>query len=151
MPVAGLAEFRVDSATFYSGSGGDVDTARGFNLAVYDASTGSLTQPVRSFDTWNDPTGTNALDLASALDAVPNRAIVMIAVADESGLTSLESCAHRNTAGTIAVESALRQLGSTLIGNYCYRSAWSLIAVKGEGRKDEQLSSSARVTSRFTP
>lgn len=151
IPVAGLAEFKVDSATIFSGTGGDVDTARGFNLAVFSSSTGALVQPVRSFDTWNDSTGANARELVAALDAIPDRALVMIAVADESGLARMESCTHRNTADTIAVETALRQLGSTLIGNYCYRNSWSMIAVKGEGRKDEQLSAAARVTSRFTP
>ena len=149
MPVAGLAEFRVDSRTTFSAAGGDVDTARGFNLAVYDASS-TLIQPVRSYDTWNDASGTNARELVAALDAIPDRAVVMIAVADESGLTSVESCVHRNTVATLAVETALHQLGSTLIGGYCYRNAWSMIAVKGEGRKDEKISTSARVTSAFT-
>ena len=151
MPVAGLAEFRIDNGVVFSGTGGDVETARGFNLAVYDSASRLLIQPVRNFDTWDDPYGLNARHLVEALDAIPTGAVVMIAVADESGLSVIEGCAHRNTGDTLAVETALRGLGSTLIGSYCYRNAWSLIAVKGEGRKDEQLSTAARVTSRYAP
>ena len=149
MPVAGLAEFRVDSARVFSMPGGDVDTARGFNLAVYDSS-GSMLQPVRSFETRDDALGANARDFVAALNDVPDRAVVMISVADESGLTVMESCTHKNTPDTAAVESALRALGSSLIGNYCYRNSWSMIAVKGAGVKDEQLSKIDRVTSRYS-
>jgi probable HAF family extracellular repeat protein len=137
----GFARFRRDDARcfFKTGGGGG---GRGFNIAVIDPSTGEPLQMTQNFDTWGTrDSGKDAEAMMRFLSGIPNGAIVMIAVADDAGLTLdtlSKSCTSRSTLSgdtwTGRLLSALEALGSKQIRGYCFRDSWAMIAVKGEGR-----------------
>jgi hypothetical protein len=127
----GSVAFSKDYVQFYGKSGG-AGGGRGFNVALLDKK-GNLSEPVRAFDTWAGP----HRELVDFLTGIPNGAVVMLAIADEAGITAADSC---DASGTIV--NALVALGSTRIRDYCFRGSWSMIVVKGEGVKSEQLSNS---------
>jgi hypothetical protein len=84
------------------------------------------------------------------IERQPTGSIIMVAVADEAGLNVAQSCRSNGYAWTVRAYAALEALGARRIRNYCWRNSYSLIAVKGEGLKDEQLAGGGiQVTSRF--
>ena len=141
----GAVQFSKDGSGFYFKTGG-AGGGRGFNVAVIDATTGTVLDAGRNFDTWAG--GGLAKDaLVSYLNSIPTGRLVLIAVADEAGLTPGFSCSQYTDTSTTNLLSTLVGLGSTKIRTYCFRSSWAMITVKGSGSaRDEQLSSSTAVT-----
>jgi hypothetical protein len=147
----GVAEFARDGAVFYRRTGG-AGGGRGFNVAAIDPGTGALLRPVAHFDTYITRGSGAELDAMLAfLAALPNGAVVMAAVADEAGLNLDDSCTRFALPQVEGALQALETLGSTRIRDLCFRDAWALIAVKGEGRAlGEQLVKGAAATARTT-
>ncbi|MDZ7373700.1 MAG: C25 family cysteine peptidase [candidate division KSB1 bacterium] len=91
--------------------------SRGVNVVALDDRTGRILS-VRTFDTHRDTAQANAL--ANFLLALPEGAIVLVAIRDE-GSTSLTERARQ----------ALEMFGSTLIRRVGFRDAWAMIGRKG--------------------
>ena len=143
----GLVEFARNTDTLFS-KGGGLLGARGFNVAVIDPRTGQEVEPVRNFDPWTTPLSGSALnDLAEYLEALEPGRLVMVATCDDAGITKVNSCDKHDTAPAKRVLAALTAMGSQQIGSYCYRGAWSFVAVTGQGRAlAEKLSTGPKVT-----
>jgi hypothetical protein len=143
----GLAEFARNTETFFSERGG-LFGARGFNVAVMDPGTGAAVEPVKNFDPWTTPLSGNALSaMADYLEAIEPGRLVLIATCDDAGITRLDSCDKWDTAPVQRLLTTLRRLGSEQIDAYCYRGAWSLVAISGQTRAlAEKLSPGAKVT-----
>ena len=125
------ANFRRDGHTFYQRTGGG-GGGRGINVAVADAATGEILDLGRNFDTWGggDPA---KLSLMNYLNAVSAGRVVMLAVADEAGITVGTGCTLRTDATTVALVQLLQSLGSTRIDEYCWRGSWAMVTIKGTG------------------
>ena len=125
---------------FYA-AGGGAGGGRGFNVAVIDPASGALLQPVRNFDTWGSASSGEAMDaMVVYLNGVPNGALLLLAVADDAGLSTRSSS---NDRGIRAIEA----LGSLEIRNLGFRGAWCLVAIKGDGRAlDERRTSGAEAS-----
>ena len=147
----GFAEFRKDDSVFYH-RGGGAGGGRGFNIAAMDARTGTLLQAVQNFDTWlTRSTGTAMNAMMTFLNGLPNGTVVLIAVGDEAGLNVDNSCSHLSFPWVEAGLQALESLGSTQLRNYCFRSSWSMISVKGASHpKGEQLGHAVEVAVQTT-
>jgi hypothetical protein len=145
-----LAAFHRDGVTLYARRGG-AGGGRGFNAVALDATSGIVIDGPRNFETWGTQrVGTAMNAFVDFLERQPNGAIVMIAIGDEGGLNVAQSCSPNGYPWTQRAYAALEALGARLIRNYCWRHSYSLIAVKGEGAKDEQLAGQGvQVTSRF--
>jgi hypothetical protein len=141
---AGFAEFRKNGSVLYRKSGG-AGGGRGFNIVVIDLSTGEQTGPVQNFDTWGSVRTSN---VAAYLNSIPTNSLILIAVGDEAGLNYWDKCDFYSDSTDLV--GSLRALGSTMISNYCYGNSWSMIVVKGEGKKDEQLLPIGDAKSTFT-
>ncbi len=146
----GLAAFYQDGVAFYSKTGG-AGGGRGFNVAVIDGTTGDIINAGQSFDTYiTRNTGTAMTDFINYLSSIPNGRVVMVAVADEAGLTLDNSCTPYYPWMESGLQ-ALESLGSTQIRNYCFRDSWAIIAVKGEGvARAEQLGDQVQVSAETT-
>ncbi|MBI2833801.1 MAG: hypothetical protein HYX76_05175 [Acidobacteria bacterium] len=130
----GHAEFRKGNTRLHRDVGCKLNGARGFNVAVVDATTGDPLEPVVSFDTWLTRTsGEDMREVIDYLNGLPDGVLVMIAVGDEAGLTNFDSCTRLNYAWVDEGYLALEALGSTQIRGYCYRNSWAMIAIKGQG------------------
>lgn len=142
--------FLRDGEIFYRRDGGDLQAlARGFNIAVIDPCTNTLIQPVQHFDTYNAAHngGPELNQLISFLDSIPIGAFVMIAVADDAGLTDFPPNNCTQLPANEPLLQRLETLGSTKIRNYCFRNSWAMIAVNGTGSaRSEQLGSGIEVT-----
>ncbi|MEW6101610.1 MAG: interleukin-like EMT inducer domain-containing protein, partial [Candidatus Omnitrophota bacterium] len=104
----------------YRGGGGG--GGRGFNFAIIDPKTG-LVEEVRNFDSWADH---NALLYAiNFINTIPDGKIIMIAIADEGGLTYISTFRE-------VFYQAMESLGSQLIRNVGYWDDWAMISIKGE-------------------
>jgi hypothetical protein len=134
-----------DGEIVYRADGG-AHGGRGFNLAVYDACTNSLSPPgVRHYDTFETRTsGSKLAELTSDLSSVPDGSLVLMSVADEAGLNCFPGgesgcgadpggCAHLGASAVEAFFQQLEALGSEKIRDYCFRNSWAFVAVKGEG------------------
>jgi hypothetical protein len=143
----GLAEFSRNDQTFFSARGGLLG-ARGFNVAVMDAASGTPVDDVKNFDPWTSPLSGSALnDLADYLEAIEPGRLVLIAACDDAGINRIGSCDKHDTAPVQRLLTTLRRLGSTQIDAYCYRGAWSLVTIIGQGQAlSEKLSPGARIT-----
>ncbi len=145
----GFARFYKDDMLFYHRIGGG-GGGRGFNVAAIDTCTGELIQPVQNFDTWitgGDGTAMNAM--ISFLNGLPNGALILIAVADEAGLTQgpPNSCVHLTYPWVEAGYQALEALGSQKIRQYCFWNSWSMVTIKGTGQPiEEMLGNTVQVT-----
>jgi hypothetical protein len=144
----GRAEFAVNTETVFSGQGGLLGAARGFNVALLDPASGRELEPVRNFDPWGSPLTGRALDeLADYLAALEPDRLVMIAVSDDAGITALDACGPSDSGPAKRVVDQLQRLGSNMIGAYCFRGAWSFIGLTGENRAlAEKLSTGAKVS-----
>jgi hypothetical protein len=127
------ANFRRDGHTFYQRTGG-AGGGRGFNVAIVDAGTGEILDTGRNFDTWGggDPA---KQALMNFLNAVPAGRLIMLAVADEAGITlaTTNQCTPRTDATTVSLVQLLQSLGSTRIDEYCWRGSWAMVTIKGTG------------------
>jgi len=143
----GLAEFAINGETFFSQSGRLLG-ARGFNVAVVDPQTGHRREPVRTFDPWTSPLTGQALNaLADYLESLEPGRLAMIAVCDDAGINPIDSCNRHDTPAVERVVQTLTRMGSQKIGSYCYRGAWSFVAVTGQpGAVAEKLSPGPKVT-----
>jgi hypothetical protein len=137
--------FLRDGEIVYRRDGGDqLALARGFNIAVIDPCTNTIVQPVRHFDTYNSAHngGPELNQLISFLDSVPPGTFLMIAVADDAGLTDFPPNDCAQLPANEPLLQRLEALGSTKIRTYCYRNSWTTIAVKGTASaRSEQLGS----------
>lgn len=142
----GYARFYRCGKTFYNKRGGG-NGGRGFNAVVLDPATGTVIAPPTNFDTYitrgrcatNDPTA-EMFKLIQYLQDAPAGSLVLLAVADEAGLTRDNSCTPYSTSSCFAAGlGALEGLGSQRIRDYCFRDSWALIAVKGAGAVAEGL------------
>src|SRR5205085_10819106 len=119
---------------FYHKEGG-AGGGRGFTIAAIAPGTGALLQPVQNFDTWGTrTTGTAMNAMITFLNSLPNGTVVLVAVGDEAGLNTDNSCTRFSFAWVEAGVRALEALGSTQIRNYCFRYSWAMVSIKGEGR-----------------
>lgn len=135
----GQAIFYKDGTAFHTGPGYNGGW-RGFNIAAINSANGELLHPVKSFDTWAGRTsGTEMRRMIDYINGLPDRTLLLIAVSDEAGLNDWSSCSLYLTRHNEDGIKLLESLGSTLIRGICYRSSWSMIAVKGEGKKDEKV------------
>ena len=143
----GLAEFVVNNELIFSKPGG-LFGARGFNVAVIDPASGQRREQVRNFDPWISPlTGRALNELADYLDALEPGQVVMIAVSDDAGITDVDGCGPRDVAPVQRVVATLRRMGSTLIDSYCFRGAWSFVAISGQpGEVAEKLTNGTKIT-----
>jgi hypothetical protein len=165
-------EFAIRAAGANSGTQGSVflrdgqvlaSLSRGFNVAAINPDTGQLLGPVMMFDTWGSRNvGTAMNAMVDYLDAVPNGALLLIAVHDEAGLTfDAFSCLPNPPPGSICCTHngfpwsergmrALEALGAREIRRYCYRNSYALIAFKGEGAAmGEQLVNGLQTNLRY--
>jgi len=121
------------------GAGG----GRGFNIAIINPCTGELKQPIQNFDTYiTRNTGTTMIALTNLLNSVSNGDMVLIAVADESGLNQFppNECVSLGHPWIEPFYQAIEALGSTRIRQYCYNNSWALSAIKGNPQTaQEQL------------
>ena len=69
------------------------------------------------------------------LNTVPAGRLIMLAVADEAGITlaTTNQCTPRTDATTVALVQLLQSLGSTRIDEYCWRGSWAMVTIKGTG------------------
>jgi hypothetical protein len=127
------ANFRRDGHTFFQRGGGG-GGGRGFNVAIVDAGSGDILDAGRNFDTWGggDPA---KQALMNFLNTVPAGRLIMLAVADEAGITlaTTNQCTPRTDATTVALVQLLQSLGSTRIDEYCWRGSWAMVTIKGTG------------------
>ena len=147
--TCGYAELRKGATRLYRGYGCSFTGARGFNIVTIDPASGRPLGPVRNYDTYNaNPfTGEPWLTMIDFLNSVPAGAIILIAVGDEAGLNSPDSCVRRSGAGIEQGLQALEALGSSQIRSYCYRGSWAMVTVKGEGiARSEQRSQTGAAT-----
>jgi len=152
--INGFAEFFRDDALFYSKTGG-AGGGRGFNIAAIDITKDDLIPMIRHYDTWaTSGTGTEMIKMISFLDSLKSGTMIMIAIADEAGLTESTGnllCTKLSRSWVANCIQTLEALGSTKIRRYCFRNSWAMIAVKGEGRaRDEQLGSTNVVSVQTT-
>jgi uncharacterized protein (TIGR03437 family) len=105
---------------------------RGFNVASIDPTTGEATD-IRNFDTWGRADAAQR-ELVAHLRAVPSGTLLLIATADEAGLTNANSCQKRVSQDVATTIRVLEELGSRRIGQYCFRSSWLMITTKGTPR-----------------
>jgi len=121
-----------DGAKLFSITGGS--SGRGFNVAVIDPSTEALQQSVQHFDTWSSANlGTNEFcDMDTFLGNVADEMLLLVGVADDTGLNYYNQCVFQNTNCAPSVRSRLAALGSQQIENYCYRDSLAIAAVKGQ-------------------
>jgi hypothetical protein len=123
---ASTSLFKIGSDFTYSFQKNGIDLCgaacgRGFNVAVVDEVTGDVTA-VRRFDTWADETQfANLLAFLQSVD--PNR-IVMVSIADESGL-------YRRSSGGLAVVALFTSMGSRLIDSVNFRDSWIFVGRRG--------------------
>jgi hypothetical protein len=143
----GVARFFRSGALFYEKIGGG-GGGRGFNVAVIDENTGEVILPVRNFDTWGTrTTGAAMSTMIAFLNSIPKGRLILIAVADDTGLTLDNSCTKFPYPWVESGLQALEALGSRQIRNYCFQNSWAMIAVKGEGQaRQEQLESAVEVS-----
>ncbi len=136
----GVARFYSCGRELYERRGGGLG-GRGFNVMALDASTGDELAPPQNFDTYatrslcddNDPSAA-MYALVDYFATVPDGSLVMISIADEAGLNQDDSCAPFSDSSCYQEGlAALATLGSTRIGDYCFRDSWALIAEKGTG------------------
>lgn len=114
-----------------------------------DGTTGRWLGPVQRFDTWlARNTGTEMNRLVDHLEALPDGTIVLVAVADEAGLNVDLSCSLLPYPWVERGLQAFEALGSTQIRSACFRSSWSLIAIKGERSQDGTPKARAEALSR---
>jgi hypothetical protein len=141
------ADFRRDGWTFYQRFGGG-GGGRGFNIAVADPATGEIADAGQNFDTWGGG-ATAKQTMIDYINAIPDGRLIMLAVADEAGITlsGSQTCTMRTDATTIGLVQLLESLGSTRIREYCWRGSWAMIAIKGTGTalaEDYHLNEEAR-------
>jgi hypothetical protein len=146
--TCGYASLGREGASFFRGVGCTTTGARGFNLAVIDPATGLPRPgtPARNYDTWAGAAAKDAL--VTALANVPPESVVMLAVADDPGITAgttaPSNCTPSADASTTNLLAALDALGSTRIRSYCFRGSWALITRRLAGGQwqllGEQLS-----------
>ncbi|MGH9277298.1 MAG: interleukin-like EMT inducer domain-containing protein [Acidimicrobiales bacterium] len=144
----GIARFFKSAALMHEQNGG-AGGGRGIQVAVIDTATGRLTGPVRIFDTWEGrATGVEWNTLADYLEAIPNGRLVMLAVADEAGITDYigDGCTELPTPGVQRGLQVLEALGSTRIRDYCYGDSWAMVTVKGQGARGEQVATAAEAS-----
>ena len=143
----GVAEFTRNAEMLYS-KGGGLFGARGFNVAVIDPRTGEPLEPVRSFDPWSTPLSGNALDdLSDYLEAIEPGRLVMVATCDDAGITRTGSCEKSTSAPVQRLLATLHRMGSRQIDGYCFRGAWSFLAITGQPvALAEKLSPGTKVT-----
>ena len=123
-----LAIFQLNGKTVFSRGGGD-EGARGLNIAILDEKTGNRIKEYRHFDSWYyQNSGSYKQSIADYLNGIPNGSIVMIAVADNSGLF--------NNAIDQPIYQALTGMGSTQIST-APATSWAMITVKGTGKLAE--------------
>jgi len=142
----GYARFYGCGRPFYNRVGGG-GGGRGFNAVVLDPASGEVVEPATNFDTYitrgecaaNNPDAA-MYALKAYLDAAPAGSVVLLAVADEAGLNADDSCSPYSSSSCFTSGLAtLAALGSTKIGDYCFRDSWAMIAVKGSGALAEGL------------
>ena len=129
----GVARFYQGGTLLYEKTGGG-GGGRSFNIAAINPSTGALVQPITNFDVWyGGPPAVAAMQ--SFVNGLPNGTLVLIAVADEAGLTvnHLQPCTPKPYQYVQDAYQLMEGLGSTQIRNYCYWGSWALAAVKGQG------------------
>lgn len=132
----GLAIFQLNGKIIFSRGGGDLG-ARGLNIGILDEKAGNRCKEYRHFDSWYyQNSGSYKQSIADYLNAIPNGSIIMIAVADNSGLFHY----------TIdqPIYQALTDMGSTQI-NTAPATSWAMITVKGTGKLAES-STTAPIT-----
>ena len=108
----------------------------------------------RNFDTFvTSSSGTAMTDMVAYLNAIPAGRLVLVAVADEAGLTGSNAnrCTPLSSLWVEQGKQTLEALGSTLIRQYCFRDSWAMVAVKGEGHardeaRGENVEASAQTT-----
>lgn len=97
------------------------------------------------------PIGTT--DGASA-DPDGTKVLVLMAVADEAGLNQDLSCAFFPDASHPWIAEGLAQLdslGASRIHQYCFRSSWAMVAIKGTPAATvESLDTTAQVSAQLT-
>jgi uncharacterized protein (TIGR03437 family) len=157
--AGGCAEFFKNGVRIWRGCGGS-GGFRGFNIMAVNPSTGehlidpSNNLPIRSFDTWEtrllcSTTGPKdkKTEMIEYLNSIPNGFLILLAVADEAGLTEFDMpeenrCTKLSDPCTERLLQTLENLGSTEVRKYCYRDSWAMTAYKGEGfARDEQWKS----------
>jgi hypothetical protein len=105
---------------------------------VIDPATGTLSQAVQHFDTYDAMhAGGNAFcAMNTFLDGIAAGQLLLMGIADEGGLTQFppNSCvAGTDAAGCAAgARQRLAALGSQQIQSYCYWDSWAMAAVVGE-------------------
>ena len=118
--------FRIASAGFNDGNFARIEVNskmvitegyRGHNIAVIDEVSGQVLD-TKHFDTYNSSADAN--NMASYIQNLPNRRIVLAAIRDEGSVGMTEN-AHK----------ALESLGSSLTRNVGARDSWALIGKKG--------------------
>jgi hypothetical protein len=139
--VTGSALLLRNGELLYWGIGGDDGPARGFSVALLD-SDGNLAEPVQSFDVfetaWTDQS--EGSRLLGFLDAAPNGALLVFAVADDAGLNEVgtvegeDPCNPLTDPVSMQLRAALGALGSGQVDTHCFRDSWALAAVVGTGQ-----------------
>jgi Interleukin-like EMT inducer len=149
--VPGLAKLYKGSQILLDNTGGGI--GRGFNIAALDPKTFTVVAGgIATFDTYiTRDSGTDMENMIAFLNGLPNGTIILIAVADEAGLTLApfegNPCTVYQVSSVQQGLQTLQSLGSQQIGNYCYQNSWAMITVKGQGvALSEQLSNSSIVT-----
>ncbi len=124
----GVAVFQVNGKTVYSRAGGDLG-GRGLNIGILDEKTGNRVKEYRHFDTWyHSGDAAYKQSVGNYLSNIPNGSIVMIAVADNSGLFTY--------AMDQPIYQSLEAMGSTQIRT-APATSWAMIAVTGMGKLAE--------------
>jgi len=111
-----LAQFVWGGQVLFSAGGGG--PGRGINVLAVDSAKGVFS-PVRSFDTWGDPTASSRL--VEYLNSLPAGVVAMFAAADDGSLLL-----SKQARAAIAA-----MFGSRLIGALGYQQSWALIGRKG--------------------
>ena len=138
--TCGRAQFFENDIRFFIGSGCG-GGARGVNVAIIDMSTGKV-EGIRSFDI----SLAEQDKMVTYLDRQSVGTLILLAVADTGpvgGVSFSGAGPYCEKAPTFErSHRALEALGSTLIRQYCWQDSWSMIAIKGRGKMDEQLAAS---------
>lgn len=169
----GATEFRRNGKEFLNSFGYPMIGTRGFNFLLVNPTTGELIDgQVHNFDTWSASLFSIPFlghdiwqEMIEHIQNIPANTLVLVGVGDEAGITFGATGGCDNSTGPAPGNSCcvhliasrpqqgtanLKQLGSALIDNYCYRNSWSMVAIKGLGKQDESLQVTGPAVSNYT-
>lgn len=137
------ADIRLNGKTVFSRSGGG-GGGRGINVAVLDTSNGIRMLDVRNFDTWYSKNGFGSFhfnfeDFANYINALPDGAVIALAVGDEGGFTNTSNVKWPDVYVDMGI-AAIESLGSQRVRDIGWQDGWAMIAIKGQGVLAEVIS-----------